>query len=41
MTYRAPVNEMLFMMRHVGQLDRAVRDGIYPEITTDVVQDIL
>jgi acyl-CoA dehydrogenase len=41
MTYRAPVNEMLFMMRHVGQLDRAVRDGIYPDLTTDVVQDIL
>src|SRR5262245_11372668 len=41
MTYRAPVNEMLFMMRHVGQLDRAVREGIYPDLTTDVVQDIL
>ncbi len=41
MTYRAPVNEMLFMMRHVGQLDRAVGDGIYPDLTIDVVQDIL
>ncbi len=41
MTYRAPVNEMLFMMRHVGQLDRAIRDGIYPDLSIDVVQDIL
>ena len=41
MTYRAPVNDMLFMMRHVGQLDRAIRDGIYPDLSIDVVQDIL
>jgi acyl-CoA dehydrogenase len=41
MTYRAPVNEMLFLMRHVGQLDRAIQDGIYPDLSIDVVQDIL
>ena len=41
MTYRAPVNDMLFTMRHVGQLDRAIRDGIYPDLSIDVVQDIL
>ena len=41
MTYRAPVNDMLFMMRHVGQLDRAIRDGLYPDLSIDVVQDIL
>jgi hypothetical protein len=41
MTYRAPVNEMLFMMRHVGELDRAIRDGIYPDVSIDLVQDIL
>ena len=41
MTYRAPVNDMLFMMRHVGQLDRAIRDGIHPDLSIDVVQDIL
>jgi hypothetical protein len=28
MTYRAPVNEMLFMTRHAGRLDRAILDGI-------------
>src|SRR5215470_4956982 len=41
MTYRAPANEMLFMMRHVGGLDRALDDGIYPDLSIDVVQDIL
>jgi hypothetical protein len=41
MTYRAPVNDMLFMMRHVGELDRAIRDGIYPDVSIDLVQDIL
>jgi acyl-CoA dehydrogenase len=41
MTYRAPVDEMLFMMRHVGELDRAIGDGIYPDLAVDVVRDIL
>jgi len=41
MTYRAPVDDMLFMMRHVGRLDGAMRDGIYPDLSLDLVQDIL
>ena len=41
MTYRAPVNEMLFMMNHVGGLERAIDDGIYPDLSIDVVRDIL
>src|SRR5215475_15606594 len=41
MTYRAPVNDMLFMMRHVGGFDRALREGRYPDLSLDVVQDIL
>jgi len=41
MTYRAPVNEMLFMMRHVGELDRAIEDGSYPDLAIDTVQDVL
>src|SRR5262245_59837206 len=41
MTYRAPVNDMLFLMRRVGGLDRALRDGRYPDLSLDVVQDIL
>jgi acyl-CoA dehydrogenase len=41
MTYRAPVNEMLFMMRHVGELERAIDDGIYPDLSIDDVESIL
>src|SRR5262245_5331127 len=41
MTYRAPVNEMLFMMRHVGELERAIDDGTYPDLSLDVVENIL
>jgi acyl-CoA dehydrogenase len=39
MTYRAPVKEMLFMMRH--ELERAIHDGIYPDLSIDVVENIL
>lgn len=38
MTYRAPVNEMLFTMRHLGELERAVDEGIYPDLSLDVVE---
>src|SRR5215813_3229824 len=41
MTYRAPVNEMLFMMRHVGELEGAIEDGIYPDLSIDDVENIL
>jgi butyryl-CoA dehydrogenase len=41
MSYRAPVNEMLFTMRHIGELDRAISDGTYPDLSVDVVHDIL
>src|SRR5262249_47152465 len=41
MTYRAPVNEMLFMMRHVGELERAIEDGIYPDLAVGDVENIL
>jgi acyl-CoA dehydrogenase len=41
MTYRAPVNEMLFMMRHVGELERAIDEGIYADVSLDVVESIL
>jgi acyl-CoA dehydrogenase len=41
MTYRAPVSEMLFMMRHVGELERSIDEGIYPDLSTDLVENIL
>jgi acyl-CoA dehydrogenase len=41
MSYRAPVNEMLFMMRHVGELEPAIDDGTYADLSLDVVENIL
>src|SRR6516225_8011446 len=41
MTYRASVNEMLCMKHHVGELDRAIDEGIYPDLSTDLVENIL
>ena len=29
MTYRAPVSEIAFTMRHVAGLDRAIAEGLY------------
>src|SRR4030095_11802580 len=41
MTYRAPVNEMLFSVGRVGHLERAIDEGIYPDLSLDVVENIL
>ncbi|WP_112664448.1 acyl-CoA dehydrogenase [Microvirga flavescens] len=41
MTYRAPVSDIVFTMRHVASLDRALEDGLYPELTADLVETIL
>ena len=41
MTYRAPVAEMLFTMRHVAGLDRALSAGLYEDLTLDVVEQVL
>ena len=35
MTYRAPVAEMVFAMRHVGGLDRALAEGLYGDLSLD------
>jgi acyl-CoA dehydrogenase len=41
MSYRAPVADMLFTMRHVAGLDHALEDGIFPELSLDLVEAIL
>ena len=41
MTYRAPVAEMFFTMRHVAGLDRAITEGLYGDLTPDLVETIL
>src|SRR5919112_1069810 len=41
MTYRAPVPDIAFTMRHVAGLDRAVADGVYGDLSADLVGTIL
>ena len=41
MTYRAPVPDIVFTMRHVAGLDRAVADGVYGDLSTDLAVTIL
>lgn len=41
MTYRAPVSDIVFTMRHVAGLDRAIADGLYGDLSADLAQTIL
>ncbi len=41
MTYRAPVDDMIFTMRHVAGLDRALSQGLYGDLSLDLVETIL
>src|SRR4051794_26374566 len=41
MSYRAPVSDLIFTMRHVAGLDRALADGLYGELSADLAQAIL
>src|SRR5829696_235368 len=41
MTYRAPVSDIVFTMRHVAGLDRAVADGVYGDLSADLAATIL
>ena len=41
MTYRAPVADMLFTLRHVAGLERLIAEGLAPELEEDVSPAIL
>ena len=41
MTYRAPVAEMAFTMRHAAGLERAGPEGLYGDLSLDLVDTIL
>jgi butyryl-CoA dehydrogenase len=41
MTYRAPVADMAFTMRQVAGLDTAIADGLYGDLSADLVDSIL
>ena len=41
MSYRAPVADMLFTMRHVAGLDRSIEDGLHGDLSLDLVASVL
>ncbi|WP_230530675.1 acyl-CoA dehydrogenase [Microvirga roseola] len=41
MSYRAPVSDIVFTMRHVAGLDRAIGEGLYGDLSADLAATIL
>ena len=41
MSYRAPVSDIAFTMRHVAGLERAIEEGLYGDLSLDLVETIL
>jgi acyl-CoA dehydrogenase len=41
MTYRAPVETMLFIMRHVTNMDMHIQNGLYADLSDDLPEAIL
>lgn len=41
MTYRAPVADIAYTLRHVAGLDRAIAEGVHGDLTADVVEAVL
>ncbi len=41
MTFTAPVEEILFTMRHAAGMERGVADGLYPELADDTARSVL
>ncbi len=41
MTFTAPVKEIAFAMTHVAGLEKSIADGIYPELSMDIVNSVL
>jgi len=40
-TYRAPVGDILFAMRHAAGLDRGIEDGLYADLADGVAEAVL
>jgi alkylation response protein AidB-like acyl-CoA dehydrogenase len=41
MTYRAPVEDIAFTLKHAAGVKRAIEDGLYGDLTEDVVDAVL
>jgi alkylation response protein AidB-like acyl-CoA dehydrogenase len=41
MEYHAPVDDIAFALHHAAGLDRALADGLYPELSPDLIEAVL
>ena len=41
MTYRAPVSDIAFTLKHAAGLSGALKDGLYGDLTEDLVDAVL
>ena len=41
MSYRAPLADMLFTMRHAAQLDEGIADGVYSDLGDGAAEALL
>ena len=41
MTYRAPVADIAFTLKHAAGLNRALADGLYGDLTEDLIDAVL
>src|SRR5207248_1187138 len=41
MTYRTPVDDIAFAVRYVAGFDRSAAEGLYGDLTVDLVQSVL
>jgi acyl-CoA dehydrogenase len=41
MTYHAPVDDIAFALHHAAGLDRALAEGLYPDLSPDLIEAVL
>mgnify|MGYP006238337205 FL=1 len=41
MTYKAPVNDIIFTLNHEAGFDRLVQSGAYPDLSDDLVLSLI
>lgn len=41
MSYDAPLDDILYMLRHVGQIDELLASGVFPDIDADLISSVL
>ncbi len=41
MTYRAPIEDMLFAMHHVAGMDKGLANGLYPDLADNLTETVL